>query len=774
MNRIPRNYENEQNVHGLRKITYWEKYGVKRFPYPGRRRYTPLVYQSEDEGIIISNDVFGLTIKQFERTYKACLDRRKTQEQYILNLRYPDKSTNEYLEYLQDSTDCNKDYVFWTGNDLKEKYLYEHLVTTAGTEIDIRKRQQLFITQDMIHNSSMQNMQKCVSIFKKMFSGSQAEGLDLPGSDIDIMYVIEDVNVIPDARNIKSPDQRSTLVMENDNDYPGFTCLRLVTRRERDSYFMPPECFESTRKGSYLSVNTFLSNMNKKLHYSMFSLHGPCLSDDDQYMDLAFCLRSKYLPYNAIPWASRYRWQWPPNSVIDKIKKYGCLLVPIGPRTLPDCNILWRLSFSVAEKLLVYSFNFTQLLCYCLLKLTLKHIVNTNKHVEGLLCSYFLKTALFWVSEEIDIDTFQLSKLYSCFSHCLSKLIEWVKNCYCPNYFIPEQNMFLGKISPDNNKILIHVLDSIKFDGIDGMIQNLCQQNIGHHRLLRTQLERSCVMLDLLFYRISHLNFGLVVGLSQCLKFLKFTEYLLKSKSYTFIVDACKYRHAELSQYAAQLLPTQTVTTEMYNIHKLYHIYLKDGFNTDAVSGWVLYASFYYVTGRFNVTLRLVDYVLSKYSPNMVPTGCQMYHDRHINYYRNHVYSTITLKDKMRMAVLSVVKYLQHSSLMPKELQMEVKDQFMVIPSIVMCNCLKFLCYHHIGDIVKKNQALFDLCFTVEKRHLIDVNTLSNSITILGVCFEIYDYKDLAYHCYDDALQCDSFICVSAKARRSKLLTDLV
>lgn len=100
--------DNEQNKHGLKKITYLEKYGVKCFPYPGRRRFKPLVYQSEDGGIIISNDVFGLSIRQFDRVFKACLVRRKAREQYILNLRYPYKTSDEYLEYLEKCTDCNK------------------------------------------------------------------------------------------------------------------------------------------------------------------------------------------------------------------------------------------------------------------------------------------------------------------------------------------------------------------------------------------------------------------------------------------------------------------------------------------------------------------------------------------------------------------------------------------------------------------------------------------------------------------------------------------
>ena len=140
---------------------------------------------------------------------------------------------------------------------------------------------------------------------------------------------------------------------------------------------------------------------------------------------------------------------------------------------MENCNLLWRISFSEAEKQLVHSFNFTQVLCYGLLKLTLKRIVNTNDDVKDLLCSYFLKTALFWVSEEVDIDTFQLPKLFICFYLCLNKLMSWVNNCYCPNYFIPEHNMFLGKINQYNNKSLLSVLNSIKYSGISGLMQNL-------------------------------------------------------------------------------------------------------------------------------------------------------------------------------------------------------------------------------------------------------------------------------------------------------------
>ncbi|VDI72073.1 Hypothetical predicted protein [Mytilus galloprovincialis] len=654
-----------------------------------------------------------------------------------------------FIEYLS----CN-------GHNLTDIYLYEHLVNTAGTEVDMRKRQQLFITKDLIDNA-------VESGFITTSSGSLAEGLDLPGSDIDVMFVIRDVDVIQDVRNIKHPIQRTTLLMETDTDHPGFSRLRLIAGGDGEHKFITNKFFQSTSKGLYLSVNEFVRNINNMFPEQQLSPHGPCLSDKGESFDFAFCLRSKYLPYNAIPWASRYRQQWPHNSTIDKIKKYGCLLVPIGPRDMLDCNVLWRISFSEAEKLLVHSFNFTQLLCYCLLKLTLTHIVNTDKHAEGLLCSYFLKTALFWVSEEIDIDTFQLSKLYFCFSKCLDKLLLWVKKCYCPNYFIPEHNMFLGKINSDNNSILLNVLDRIKRDGIDGLIKQLFPNDNGNCHLLQRNSKSSFIKLDFLFFRISFSDVQL--NLLQCLTTLLFTESLIKSKYSTFIIDVCKYHHAEISQYAAQLLPTPTTTIATYNIHKRYHRHLQDGIKADAVSGWLLYASFYYVIGQFDVTMRLTDYVLSRCSSDMLLMDHSLYNNDHFIKYRRNVHHSMTLHDRIRTVNVHSVQYLQNSSLVPGELHLEVKDFDMLIPPIVMSHCLRFLCYHHFGDISNRQQALRDLHLSLKARNFV-LYTLSDSITILGVCYEISGDKNTAYQCYDEALQCDGIICSSAAVRKSKLL----
>ncbi|CAC5387855.1 unnamed protein product [Mytilus coruscus] len=164
-----------------------------------------LVYQSDDGGIIISNDVFGLTIRQFERMFKDCLNRRKTHINWIMNLRYPDKASNEYLEYLHNCTDCNKDRLYWTENDSTENDLVKQLTETVGTEIDIRNRQLLFILHGKIWNATDVDI-------PQISNGSSAEGLNLPRSDVDFIFVDEVVSVTQILRNIIHPVQRTNLL----------------------------------------------------------------------------------------------------------------------------------------------------------------------------------------------------------------------------------------------------------------------------------------------------------------------------------------------------------------------------------------------------------------------------------------------------------------------------------------------------------------------------------------------------------------------------------
>ena len=108
--------------------------------------------------------------------------------------------------------------------------------------------------------------------------------------------------------------------------------------------------------------------------------------------------------------------------------------------------------------------NNTQFLCYGLLKIFLKEAINSNKDVDGLLFSYYLKTAVFW--EIIDNTEQWIPDLFlRCFWRCLIRLIQWVNDEFCPNFFIPENNIMMGKFNRLSKSALLHHLLTLHNEG---------------------------------------------------------------------------------------------------------------------------------------------------------------------------------------------------------------------------------------------------------------------------------------------------------------------
>jgi hypothetical protein len=154
----------------------------------------------------------------------------------------------------------------------------------------------------------------------------------------------------------------------------------------------------------------------------------------------------------------------------------------------------------------------------------------------------------------------------------------------------------------------------------------------------------------------------------------------------------------------------------------------------------------------------------------MITLGKANYTTDDIKYYKQNVgCSNMTLNEKMRLATIGNVCYVKQSSLMPRELQPEVQDIPFYVSPVVMSHCLRFLCYHHLHNIVNRQQSLRDLDLTIKEGYVIDVSTLSNSLTILGVCNEIVGDKKTADYCYYTALQNEYIICRSAAKRKVNL-----
>ena len=130
------------------------------------------------------------------------------------------------------------------------------------------------------------------------------------------------------------------------------------------------------------------------------------------------------------------------------------MLVLIGTKSdsQKDNPFEWIISFSFPEKMLIYSWTHSQIVCYALLNFLLKEVIKKNENVDKLCCSYFLKTVIFWLSEELEENFWTPNNLLNCFILCLKRLIYWMTYKYLPNYFIPQHNM-IDKGSQENQEM---------------------------------------------------------------------------------------------------------------------------------------------------------------------------------------------------------------------------------------------------------------------------------------------------------------------------------
>lgn len=156
--------------------------------------------------------------------------------------------------------------------------------------------------------------------------------------------------------------------------------------------------------------------------------------------DMALCLSFPYWPAVANDWITRHRPSgWPSPELVSLIVKEGCALVPVSPlRSLTGLE--WRISFSSCERKLAQSLSSCQKGCFLIMKGIWRHFLKhpCKKGVQ----SYHLKTAMFWVCEEVSPADWRKDKIGVGALRILQKLYSFLVNMCCPHYLIPENNLF--------------------------------------------------------------------------------------------------------------------------------------------------------------------------------------------------------------------------------------------------------------------------------------------------------------------------------------------
>ncbi|XP_052697268.1 uncharacterized protein LOC128175559 [Crassostrea angulata] len=604
--------------------------------------------------------------------------------------------------------------------------------------------------------------------FLQMLSGSRREGFRLTESDVDCMFWKNNHRVITDVSQSEYYNTANTVLILSDSSVspPGFTLLQLLTP-SRNSDVNSARFRMNDRL--YIS-----SSVYKQLACSLFrsfftTEHGPCISGvrGEKEYDNAFCFACDFWPSSASLWIDRCH-SWPNPEVVDDIVRNGCHFVAIGHPLGPHENEEWRISFSQAEYKLVYSMNHSQFLTYGLLKLFLKEVINQQlQESNKLLCSYHMKTTIFWAIQHDTLTHWCPQNLLAGFWICFKLLLKWVYKGICPNFFIPQNNLFLTKIHGSAQNTLFLRLNELYRKGLACVLQSSSIRSTIIDVLYNPRLS-ICTYEHIMISEAKY-DAELITESRNCMRLriylsdfcriievINTIEQLIESPlSHNQFVVLQNLTTSILQQTSfLQNMNTYTYANKQkYNVDKLSCHMLKLATKFGCISDMIYIAMYFRETSRYREALSVIVMTKVKLAQPYV-----VFNDLSEKLYTEAVggqpWST-----KIRHALAEQIELINDirfiSELIPEQQAAAANDLFALnIPVFVMFYFLEFLCYRHI-DTTLSQAALNDLQVLVhcDRGQYIFRNYRDISWEILGICQQITGNLQSALYSYQQSLK---------------------
>ncbi|XP_052699194.1 uncharacterized protein LOC128176720 [Crassostrea angulata] len=600
-------------------------------------------------------------------------------------------------------------------------------------------------------------------VVRLMRSGSYKEGFRLleRGSDIDTMIWPTDHLVMWDFSQSEYYNiHGQTLILSDSSESPpGFTLLWLPLESAGQGVIL--SCVEINGK-LYISSSKHRENTHIAVPFHPDdTIHGPCSSGTDGPLeyDHAHCFVSDFWPPSATSWIDRC-YSWPPPHVVNDIVRNGCHVVAIGHKLGNHEEIEWRISFSQAEYKLVYSMNHTQFLTYGLVKLFLKEIINNGPRTEDkLLCSYHMKTAVFWAIQQNTLPHWCPQNFLVGFWICLKLLLKWVYEGICPNFFIPKNNMFLGKIYGHAQTSLFRRLYGLYEKGIalllhspsirSSIIDVLCNPRLTVCTNEHTLISEAEFDVEL-FGEINSSNTLYPFDLQSCIYYLHAIEQLIDLPlSHYHVVSLQKHTSSMFQCIAFILHNMYTVTgvnKQMYVADKISCHLLKLTAKFGCVSDMLYLAMYYYKTLRYREALSVIERTKVKLAQPYLMYNERVDRERYNDAVGGQSWS------KKRLAVAGDIRFNNEicyiSELLPEQ-QSSIQNRkpLLDLPPFVLLHMLEFLCSRHVNIMIAQT-ALDNLQVLVHH----DQGWLDISWEIPGICQQMAGNLQAALYSYQQSL----------------------
>eukprot|EP00105_Crassostrea_gigas_P039396 XP_019923544.1 PREDICTED: uncharacterized protein LOC109618965 [Crassostrea gigas] len=511
--------------------------------------------------------------------------------------------------------------------------LFLGLCRKIGTQTEVEIRREVMNMDEIIKRPCQKHNGQA-----QMLSGSSREGFRFKSSDQDTMiwrtYNKVVCNWCQVAMFLKS-SKHNIILMDNSETPPGFVKLQLL------KYVRGQEMQEFV---VWIGNRRFISSQKFRNHYchqlanTIVNVregvsHGPCFNFvfDNIESDISMCFSCQYWPRTALAWIYKCQQKgWPFQSVLIEIISKGCHMMPIGSKTESGVNELeWRISFSQAEQKLVYSMNHTQFLCYGILKIFLKEVLCSDNQ-GSLICSYFLKTILFWEIQNNPTEIMWCpSNFLSCFWACFKRLCKCVLDSYCPNFFIPENNMFKDKIIGASRHALLSqlfgcyrmkerclllspTLSSILTTALYNPYASCAISFLEGNSLSVVDIDR-CIRIETIK------TFQLVKLIDESYLFLKMIASLSQLKPSQFQSFKLQHDLADVLVQTAFMVANHSDSNKFrYKLERIIVNMLLLSSRIGPLSYLLYLGIYYYKTGRYNKVLRITRFCQERFSQPFV------------------------------------------------------------------------------------------------------------------------------------------------------------
>ena len=653
-------------------------------------------------------------------------------------------------------------------------YLSCLLDDVTGSEESVRTRQEFCKIDDCISSINPAN---------RYYTGSKAEGLDLPGSDDDFMFDINnpaDIEVSESLQDLVRSTRRNKLLIVTDSVPPAFAMLKCVTLQD-------PLLLRSVvpmNNEAYLSSQQFVSSPWLESERTKTSqIQGPSVETWDEYADTSASgqdnvpsILCKFWPTSAAEWKDRpCHYGWPSQQDKEYIEQFGCHLVPVGHPLSARKSLEWRLSFSIAERTLVWSFNHTQMQCYAVMKLILKEYVKTKcteKH-QSVLCSYFIKTFLFWQFEKTERSFWQKATLSGCIMYLFHEFYSCIQTGVLRHYFVPRFNLLEIKLTPNAQTELLKIFGEVIETGfaiighchsLSGVFANfIAVRDWRHCEMRTTEIHR---------LRILDNDGNTMTYVLQIMFLIHALQTRYKSSSYdslfsVFVSLTCGSSSPALTMFTIRCVCRLIVIRALYYSSHQSNRYLyffmksliKKVYDTDIASSKLWLGTFLLQQGDYDGSLQNVMDVLSSIPPYALynvgrgiasgDDSKQLYVDRYCG--RN---TDILCRAKEAWLFHMRIYHSQYS-FVPRAIQIEIDycDPLIgvLISPFIYAYYLMFLCYHGLGQYDNRDRALRQLVDTVKDRER--CGFIHHSYNIAGHCLLMAGNVEMARNMFLESAQ---------------------